>query len=87
MIEYAKQTPLLIYFCFFIRCIVPDKDVYMIVQASLHPTLQAWFRESDIGDFVNNILLHKIWSRTENRECLDKIKISQTIFGGYFFKT
>ncbi|XP_071560263.1 uncharacterized protein [Temnothorax nylanderi] len=43
-----------------VRCIVPDKDVYTIVQASLHPTLQAWFRESDIDDFVNNILFHKI---------------------------
>jgi len=43
----------------FIRCIVPDKDVYTVVRASLHPTLQAWFRESDIDGFVNNILLHK----------------------------
>lgn len=43
-----------------VRCIVPDKDVYTIVRASLHPTLQAWFRESDIDDFVNNILFHKI---------------------------
>ncbi|XP_014477876.1 PREDICTED: uncharacterized protein LOC106746147 [Dinoponera quadriceps] len=42
-----------------VRCIVPDKDVYIVVRASLHPTLQAWFRESDIDDFVNNILLHK----------------------------
>lgn len=43
-----------------VRCIVPDKDVYTIVRASLHPTLQAWFRESDIDGFVNNILFHKI---------------------------
>ncbi|XP_011142801.1 uncharacterized protein LOC105185176 [Harpegnathos saltator] len=42
-----------------VRCIVPDKDVYTVVRANLHPTLQAWFRESDIDDFVNNILLHK----------------------------
>lgn len=42
-----------------VRCIVPDKDVYTIVRSSLHPTLQAWFRESDIDGFVNNILLHK----------------------------
>lgn len=43
-----------------VRCIVPDKDVRTVVQANLHPTLQAWFRESDIDGFVNNILLHKI---------------------------
>lgn len=43
-----------------VRCIVPDKDVYAIAQASLHPTLQAWFRESAIDGFVNNILFHKI---------------------------
>lgn len=42
-----------------IRCIVPDKDVCMVVRANLHPTLQAWFRESDIDAFVNNILYHK----------------------------
>ncbi|XP_036150761.1 uncharacterized protein LOC118648547 [Monomorium pharaonis] len=42
-----------------VRCIVPDKDVCTIVRASLHPTLQAWFRESDIDGFVNNILFHK----------------------------
>ncbi|RLU21378.1 hypothetical protein DMN91_005751 [Ooceraea biroi] len=41
-----------------VRCIVPDKDVYTVVRADLHPTLQAWFRESDIDGFVNNILLH-----------------------------
>ncbi|XP_011633373.1 uncharacterized protein LOC105424702 [Pogonomyrmex barbatus] len=43
-----------------VRCIVPDKDVCTIVQTRLHPTLQAWFRESKIDDFVNNILFHKI---------------------------
>ncbi|XP_011160012.1 uncharacterized protein LOC105196006 [Solenopsis invicta] len=43
-----------------VRCIVPDKDVYTIVRANLHPTLEAWFRESDIDNFVNNILFHKI---------------------------
>ncbi|XP_018406742.1 PREDICTED: uncharacterized protein LOC108782859 [Cyphomyrmex costatus] len=43
-----------------VRCIVPDKDVYTIVRENLHPTLQAWFRESDIDGFVNNILFHKI---------------------------
>ncbi|XP_011688109.1 PREDICTED: uncharacterized protein LOC105450123 isoform X2 [Wasmannia auropunctata] len=43
-----------------VRCIVPDKDVYTIVRSNLHPTLQAWFRESDIENFVNNILFHKI---------------------------
>ncbi|XP_050462178.1 uncharacterized protein LOC126857100 [Cataglyphis hispanica] len=42
-----------------VRCIVPDKDVYTVVRANLHPTLQAWFRESDIDAFVNNILFHK----------------------------
>lgn len=42
-----------------VRCIVPDKDVYIVVRANLHPTLQAWFRESDIENFVNNILFHK----------------------------
>lgn len=42
-----------------VRCIVPDKDVYTVIQANLHPTLQAWFRESDIESFVNNILFHK----------------------------
>ncbi|KAL0108956.1 hypothetical protein PUN28_014216 [Cardiocondyla obscurior] len=43
-----------------VRCIVPDKDVYTIVRANLHPTLQAWFRESDVDGFVSNILFHKI---------------------------
>ncbi|XP_011253471.1 uncharacterized protein LOC105249590 [Camponotus floridanus] len=42
-----------------VRCIVPDKDVCTVVRANLHPTLQAWFRESDIDAFVNNILFHK----------------------------
>lgn len=42
-----------------VRCIVPDKDVYTVIRANLHPILQAWFRESDINDFVKNILLHK----------------------------
>lgn len=42
-----------------VRCIVPDKDVYTVVRSNLHPTLQAWFRESDIDAFVNNILFHK----------------------------
>ncbi|XP_029160716.1 uncharacterized protein LOC114932593 [Nylanderia fulva] len=42
-----------------VRCIVPDKDVCTVVRANLHPTLQAWFRESDIDNFVNNILFHK----------------------------
>lgn len=42
-----------------VRCIVPDKNVYTVVRANLHPTLQAWFRESDIDGFINNILLRK----------------------------
>lgn len=42
-----------------VRCIIPDKEVYLIVQACLHPTLQAWFPESDIDAFVNNILFRK----------------------------
>nr|XP_012228504.1 PREDICTED: uncharacterized protein LOC105675728 isoform X2 [Linepithema humile]XP_012228505.1 PREDICTED: uncharacterized protein LOC105675728 isoform X2 [Linepithema humile] len=42
-----------------VRCIVPDKEVYTIVRACLHPTLQAWFRESDIDGFVSNILFRK----------------------------
>ncbi|CAL7938137.1 unnamed protein product [Xylocopa violacea] len=42
-----------------VRCIVPDKDVNTVVKAYLHPTFQAWFRESDIDAFVENILLQK----------------------------
>ncbi|KOC63641.1 hypothetical protein WH47_00709, partial [Habropoda laboriosa] len=42
-----------------VRCIVPDKEVYTVVRANLHPTMQAWFRESDIDAFVDNILLQK----------------------------
>ncbi|XP_076165548.1 uncharacterized protein LOC143145747 [Ptiloglossa arizonensis] len=40
-----------------VRCIVPDKEVYTIARADLHPTLQAWFRESNIDAFIENILL------------------------------
>ncbi|CAK9824710.1 hypothetical protein ANTRET_LOCUS2835 [Anthophora retusa] len=42
-----------------VRCIVPDKEVYTVVTTNLHPTMQAWFRESDIDAFVENILLQK----------------------------
>lgn len=42
-----------------VRCIVPDEEVYTIAMSSLHPTLQAWFRESDIDAFTENILLKK----------------------------
>ncbi|XP_020281826.1 uncharacterized protein LOC109853795 isoform X1 [Pseudomyrmex gracilis] len=42
-----------------VRCIVPDKDIYTVAWASLHPTLQAWFRESDLDSFINNILFRK----------------------------
>ncbi|TGZ58084.1 Uncharacterized protein DBV15_09702 [Temnothorax longispinosus] len=35
-----------------------------ICMTSLHPTLQAWFRESDIDDFVNNILFPALLSST-----------------------
>lgn len=42
-----------------IRCIVPDKEVYTITRANLHPTLQAWFKESNADEFVENILLQK----------------------------
>lgn len=42
-----------------VRCIVPDSDVSTVVKANLHPTLQAWFRESDIDEFADNILLRK----------------------------
>ncbi|XP_066589229.1 uncharacterized protein [Prorops nasuta] len=41
------------------RCIVSDKDVQMVINSDLHPVLQAWFRESDIDAFVDNILLQK----------------------------
>ncbi|XP_016919403.1 uncharacterized protein LOC108002309 [Apis cerana] len=40
-----------------IRCIVSDKEIYTVAKANLHPTLQAWFRESDINAFIKNILL------------------------------
>ncbi|XP_003401094.2 uncharacterized protein LOC100645576 isoform X2 [Bombus terrestris] len=42
-----------------VRCIVPDKEVFKVATTNLHPTLQAWFRESDIDAFVKNILLKK----------------------------
>ncbi|XP_076302850.1 uncharacterized protein LOC143221254 [Lasioglossum baleicum] len=42
-----------------VRCIVSDKDVCIVAKANLHPTLQAWFRESDIDAFVENILLQR----------------------------
>ncbi|XP_043265925.1 uncharacterized protein LOC122405327 isoform X1 [Colletes gigas] len=42
-----------------VRCIVSDKEVYTVIRANLHPTLQAWFRESDIDAFIENILLKK----------------------------
>ncbi|XP_054009935.1 uncharacterized protein LOC128893142 [Hylaeus anthracinus] len=42
-----------------VRCIVSDKEVYAVAKSNLHPTLQAWFRESDIDAFVENILLRK----------------------------
>lgn len=44
---------------FFFRCIVPDVEVSTVIKSDLHPTLQAWFRESDINNFTNNILLEK----------------------------
>ncbi|XP_034193673.1 uncharacterized protein LOC117610420 [Osmia lignaria lignaria] len=42
-----------------VRCIVPDKEVYTVANANLHPTLQAWFRQSDIDAFTKHILLRK----------------------------
>ncbi|XP_076240623.1 uncharacterized protein LOC143183092 [Calliopsis andreniformis] len=42
-----------------VRCIVPDKEIYTVMRANLHPTLQAWFKESNIDEFVGNILLQK----------------------------
>ncbi|XP_043524591.1 uncharacterized protein LOC122536347 [Frieseomelitta varia] len=42
-----------------VRCIVSDKEVFAVATANLHPTLQAWFRESDIDAFIDNILLKK----------------------------
>lgn len=42
-----------------VRCIVPDKEIYTVVDANLHPTFQAWFRAADVDAFVDNILLHK----------------------------
>lgn len=45
------------YINFLFRCIISDKEVYTVAKANLHPTLQAWFRESDINAFIKNILL------------------------------
>ncbi|XP_033208046.1 uncharacterized protein LOC117167317 [Belonocnema kinseyi] len=42
-----------------VRCIVPDNEMKNIVNSDLHPTLQAWFRESDIEVFTERILLKK----------------------------
>ena len=42
-----------------VRCIVPDKEISTVIRANMHPTLQAWFRESNIDEFVENILLLK----------------------------
>ncbi|KZC05935.1 hypothetical protein WN55_06110, partial [Dufourea novaeangliae] len=39
-----------------VRCIVPDKEVNTVVKANLHPTFQAWFRESGIDTFINILL-------------------------------
>ncbi|XP_012288790.1 uncharacterized protein LOC105704284 [Orussus abietinus] len=41
------------------RCIVPDKQLCNIHATPLHPTLQAWFKESDVESFADNILLRK----------------------------
>jgi len=57
--KVMEQINVFMIFASLIRCIVPDKDVCTVVRANLHPTLQAWFRESDIDAFVNNILFHK----------------------------
>ncbi|XP_003426490.1 uncharacterized protein LOC100680275 [Nasonia vitripennis] len=42
-----------------VRCIIPDMEVKTILSLDLHPTLQAWFRESDIHSFTEKILLQK----------------------------
>ncbi|XP_076295178.1 uncharacterized protein LOC143216208 [Lasioglossum baleicum] len=44
---------------FRVRCIVPDKEIHTLLTANLHPTFQAWFKESSIDTFINNILLQK----------------------------
>ncbi|XP_011311146.1 uncharacterized protein [Fopius arisanus] len=43
-----------------VRCLVPDVQVPTVIKSDLHPTLQAWFRMSDINDFADNILLKNI---------------------------
>lgn len=53
--EYVRQQCM----NYRVRCIVPDKEVYTITRANLHPTLQAWFKESNADEFVENILLQK----------------------------
>ncbi|KAG7190624.1 hypothetical protein KM043_006708 [Ampulex compressa] len=42
-----------------VRCIVPDEEIYTVIEENLHPTLQVWFKSSDISTFINNILLSK----------------------------
>ena len=42
-----------------VRCIVPDNEISTVIRAIMHPTFQAWFRESNIDEFVENILLRK----------------------------
>ncbi|XP_078033311.1 uncharacterized protein LOC144468052 [Augochlora pura] len=44
---------------FRVRCIVPDNEVHTILNANLHPILQAWFKESCIDTFIDNILLQR----------------------------
>lgn len=38
-----------------VRCIVPDKDVSIVMSTFLHPSLQIWFTESNIDDLSRTI--------------------------------
>ncbi|XP_034936670.1 uncharacterized protein [Chelonus insularis] len=40
-----------------VRCIVPNGKMPIILKSNLHPSLQAWFKESEIDTFMKNIIL------------------------------
>lgn len=42
-----------------VRCILPESETQNINKFDLHPTLQAWFKESDLKIFAERILLKK----------------------------
>ncbi|XP_014205479.1 uncharacterized protein LOC106637283 [Copidosoma floridanum] len=43
-----------------VRCIIPDAQLKKVLSMEMHPTLHAWFRESDVPLFTDRILLQKL---------------------------